>query len=725
MKAELHTFCAHLTGAVLNGTYQGIILAFVVALLLRCWGRANAATKHAIWFAALLLVVLLVPAHYLLDRATPQQESRGRGQSDLIDLVRGQVRKARLNEPHVAFSGLGLEGAASEGDLPGANQDWAVVNQPNSLDRPISVEEEALAPVVRADEGAGLAGVGGLKPSLNERVRWLDTTWLWAIPFVADSATGSALVMGLTLSWLVISSARLVVLVWRLHQLRRISREAFPANNEKLIELFETLRTKAMVRREVKLGIIGGGRCPMVLGFLRPTVLLPGDIAQDPAAVEHVLSHELAHVRRYDDWANLIQHLAQGLLFFHPAVLWIGKRLSLEREIACDDHVLQQGGSRRKYALLLTNVAERIQQRTPLLAPGVSNNRSQLQQRISMILNTRRNTSPNLAKARLASFISVAVAGSALALYWAPRLVLAGTTAAPALTLRSGAATATLSAPGASAAVVSAPADPASGSAVLAQADGASAAVAGVETGPKFKPEPAAEPVPPGEIAPPEAPEAPSVDAAPPVPKGFPRVVRAGKPGKGRQPLDSLDAVDPAGADGSIEERLRKLEKMVRALMEQPGGKHSRNAFEFKDRANQNFNMDQQQIEQMNDKMKDLEERQSARAAEQAKRAEEQGRRAEEQAKRATRDLQARIEQGLQGGGEPREMFEKQLEALRKAREGLGREMERLDRQIQKLEQEQQRGEKDGQPRRSEARTRFHADVNVAPDIDVNPGIRK
>src|SRR5207247_2484980 len=81
----------------------------------------------------------------------------------------------------------------------------------------------------------------------------------------------------------------------------------------------------------------------------------------------------------------------------HPAVWWISKRLSLEREIACDDYVLQSSAQPHAYALLLANLAARLQRCPPLLAPGASNNKTQLQQRIDMILNTRRNTSPRLA----------------------------------------------------------------------------------------------------------------------------------------------------------------------------------------------------------------------------------------------------------------------------------------------------------------------------------------
>src|SRR5437868_1955926 len=73
MKPELQNLCSHVISGVVNGVYQGAFITWIVALALRGWGRANAATRHAVWFAVLLLIVLLIPAHWLLDRAVLNQ----------------------------------------------------------------------------------------------------------------------------------------------------------------------------------------------------------------------------------------------------------------------------------------------------------------------------------------------------------------------------------------------------------------------------------------------------------------------------------------------------------------------------------------------------------------------------------------------------------------------------------------------------------------------------
>src|SRR5678809_685891 len=77
MNAKVQEICVHLFPATLNGVYQGIILSVIVAAILGLWVRTNAATRHAIWFATLMLVVLIIPAHYWLDRPTPSGTAGG------------------------------------------------------------------------------------------------------------------------------------------------------------------------------------------------------------------------------------------------------------------------------------------------------------------------------------------------------------------------------------------------------------------------------------------------------------------------------------------------------------------------------------------------------------------------------------------------------------------------------------------------------------------------
>ena len=71
-----------------------------------------------------------------------------------------------------------------------------------------------------------------------------------------------------------------------------------------------------------------------------------------------MLLHELAHLRRWDDWTKLAQRLAEAIFFFHPAIYWIARNLNLEREVACDDWVVVHTGRTKPYALCLTRLVE-------------------------------------------------------------------------------------------------------------------------------------------------------------------------------------------------------------------------------------------------------------------------------------------------------------------------------------------------------------------------------
>jgi bla regulator protein BlaR1 len=55
---------------------------------------------------------------------------------------------------------------------------------------------------------------------------------------------------------------------------------------------------------------------------------------------EHItalLAHELAHIRRHDYLASILQGIAEAVLFYHPAVWWISGQIRAERELCCDD----------------------------------------------------------------------------------------------------------------------------------------------------------------------------------------------------------------------------------------------------------------------------------------------------------------------------------------------------------------------------------------------------
>src|SRR5262245_37253709 len=101
----------------------------------------------------------------------------------------------------------------------------------------------------------------------------------------------------------------------------------------------------------------------MAVGLLRPLVLIPAAwVTEMPLdMLEAVIAHELAHLRRRDLWVNLLQRLAETLLFYHPAIWWLSRRLRTERELCADELAVAVTGRRLEYAQALEQVAHRRQ----------------------------------------------------------------------------------------------------------------------------------------------------------------------------------------------------------------------------------------------------------------------------------------------------------------------------------------------------------------------------
>jgi bla regulator protein BlaR1 len=166
------------------------------------------------------------------------------------------------------------------------------------------------------------------------------------------------------LAWLVIAwsigvaglSVRLLREWW---MLRRVCRAAQPLDEE-WQRRFATLRARLRVASNVGLAMSAQVTAPLLVGVLRPIVLLPaGLVARLPAEqVELILLHELAHLRRLDPWFNLLQAALDTLMFYHPAMHWMSRRLRHDRELCCDDLVVAHGGDRLRYARTLLTLAE-------------------------------------------------------------------------------------------------------------------------------------------------------------------------------------------------------------------------------------------------------------------------------------------------------------------------------------------------------------------------------
>lgn len=183
---------------------------------------------------------------------------------------------------------------------------------------------------------------------------------------------------------------------------------------------FERLKQRAGIRRAVRFASSAQVDSLLALGWLRPVILVPAGafLAMPPDSLEALLIHELAHIRRGDYLANLVQTLAESILFYHPAVWWLSGRIRQEREHCCDDAAVQACGDPILYASALLGLEELRTQ--PKLIPdlAVSASGGRLMSRIQRLLHPRphpsRGTTFSAAAFVPALLLAAAIGGTIL-----------------------------------------------------------------------------------------------------------------------------------------------------------------------------------------------------------------------------------------------------------------------------------------------------------------------
>ncbi|HEY1816400.1 MAG TPA: M56 family metallopeptidase [Kofleriaceae bacterium] len=169
---------------------------------------------------------------------------------------------------------------------------------------------------------------------------------------------GAALAwLALAVAWLAIASTIIVRAVLAYRRAVRVAGAATPAPAAARA-LLDELAARVGVRAPA-LAIGDATTGPHVVGLWRATIVVPAALLDEPALLRAALLHELAHVRRRDGLARVVQVWASALLFFWPVVRVVARKLDLSRESACDAWALDAGElGRPAYARLLVRMAE-------------------------------------------------------------------------------------------------------------------------------------------------------------------------------------------------------------------------------------------------------------------------------------------------------------------------------------------------------------------------------
>jgi beta-lactamase regulating signal transducer with metallopeptidase domain len=360
---------------LLNGIWQGTFLAAAMWLLLKLLPRLNPTTRFTVLWVTLLAVVAL-PFGPLTSRVfSPgvQTDSPEIAATNKPTTAPIKIQEPKFSLPNTAAS-------------PESN----LVSIPKSKPDPVSGQESESVPA-RNDASRSASVVMAAVEHPLIRIR-------------SERILGALEIM-----WAFLSLVMLVRLGSGYRELRGLKAHAVPVPAEWQLRLGSLSRING-IRRQTQLLVSSRIAAPMSLGFLNPAILIPRALLDtlSDSELEHVVLHELAHLRRRDDWTSLAHKLLEAILPIQPAVYWIGHRMSIEREMACDDWVIATTGTAKPYAASLTKVAELTQWgRAGTLAAGATGNRSHLYSRIHHMLDRTQNAAPKLALGPLGAAIAV------------------------------------------------------------------------------------------------------------------------------------------------------------------------------------------------------------------------------------------------------------------------------------------------------------------------------
>ena len=192
---------------------------------------------------------------------------------------------------------------------------------------------------------------------------WLVEAWLLGVAFFSLRSAGGFLL------------------------LERERRRQSTVVSPQVLEICYTLQDQLGLKRAIAFCECAWLQAPAVIGWFRPVVFLPVTALSGltEEQIELVIAHELAHIQRLDPFVNVFQVCVETLLFYHPAVWWLNKKIRAEREHCCDDIAVALCGNAVEYARALTLMEE--WRSAPVLAMAA--NRGPLTERIIRVLGLK------------------------------------------------------------------------------------------------------------------------------------------------------------------------------------------------------------------------------------------------------------------------------------------------------------------------------------------------
>jgi len=330
-----------IVAALFGGLWQAPLFALAAWLVLRIRPNANATTRHSI-LAAALFASLVLP---------------------------------------IVTAVLGSGAASSAAPAGPATQTASVAHGASE-----SLGPKSILPYKPAKLGASIPSRTSPAPK--------GPSPLLAVPALVrlSFSVPRSIALVLVAIWCTGTVFVLLRLMLSLGHLERLKRDALPLPPEYRAELTRwAVASKGS--RAVRLCTSDQIEIPIAVGLFDAMILVPTRLLEElkPHDIDSIVLHELAHLRRADDWINAIERFAQAFLFFNPGIAWLNAQLDLEREVACDDWVLQQNDA-LPYATCLAKVVEStVWPFRAMTAPGAFVTRRGMSIRIERLLAKQRD----------------------------------------------------------------------------------------------------------------------------------------------------------------------------------------------------------------------------------------------------------------------------------------------------------------------------------------------
>ena len=311
-------FCLHFALTLLHFLWQGLLLAMLAGLAGWCLHNRSAAVRYRVYSGSLIMMLACLPVTFVVIH--DQDETR------ITDVTLSTLMSSETSADCIP-------------DIP----------------TKITDVEAPYIPVPIADEAGELLSIP--MPHSENAVR--ESTNPMPVEAATVSIRERATRWTLT-GYLLGVCAMLARMLLGFTGTHRLRHDALELTDMTVVEMIRRRTREFGLRHVPTIAYCHRVAVPALIGIWRPTILLPTALATGltPEQLELVVLHELAHIQRWDNAWLVAQRIAEAFLFFHPAVWYVSRRMSIERELCCDEMVVPLASHPSKYAESLLRVVE-------------------------------------------------------------------------------------------------------------------------------------------------------------------------------------------------------------------------------------------------------------------------------------------------------------------------------------------------------------------------------